>query len=367
MRNPSSWFLVGAVMMGQLSATTVHDVKNDDDLRKIERQSAQNPFRYPGIWSVQAQDPFTANLPAEAAPESASTPLPSAATTAPRFPVREERETSSPAFLRKMGSLLPAETPPPRAPAQPEAALPTAYQSSSESPAPVHYLHPYLVLTAPFLTGRQARTGIFPGDCSLHYRTITASAVLLPYDEIDLDAGSNQGVKPGELFKIYEVGDDYASFSGAADLGRLVRISGIAQVKRVAERYAVASLIRCFGTISRQSRAAPLGELPTVRATGFAPVAGALRTGRIVWVTPPNFIPQPFSQIIIDRGSDRGFQPGDFVFVFNHRNGAITDKLLGDAVVLRADPHSASLLLEDVQPGVINPGDFVVAGYSAQP
>ena len=190
------------------------------------------------------------------------------------------------------------------------------------------------------------------------------SEVLQLFEEVELEAGSSEGVKAGDLFKLYEVGDSYASYTSRRNLGKIVRMNGVAEVLRAGTRRSVARLIRCFGTISRDSRAAPMGELPSVSASGYSAIQGQLRTGRVVWVTPPNQIPQPFSQVIIDEGTNRGFQIGDFVFIFNQRNAKMTDKVLGNAVVLRSEEHSATLLIQDVEPGVINAGDYAVASMA---
>jgi hypothetical protein len=229
------------------------------------------------------------------------------------------------------------------------------------------YLRPYLLATAPFLADVGIFGKVFPGECKLRYRSANESEVLQPMEELEIILGANADVKPGDLFKIYEVGAPYRSFRSNRALGRLVEINGMAEVVRVGPGYAVAELSRCFGRVSRRSRAAPMGDWPQVRATGYAPAGGNLRVSRIVWVTPPHQIPQPFSQAIIDGGSQDGFQVGDFIVLLDRRNGKMTDRILGDAVVLRSEAHSSTLLLQDVRPGVINPGDFAVAHLSPTP
>ena len=334
-----------------------------DDVRPILQKYSRNPFRYQGIWSTDAKESFL--------PETgAAAPAQNAEVANIRPEIFGGVRPPSEAFISKVEKLMYNDIP--RASNIPISSAEETVQRMEPGTeivdgAEPHYMRPYLFITAPFLSNTRGRGKIFPDECKLRYSSSNVSEVLLPFDEIELETGSKWGVKEGDQFKIYEVGDDYQSYSSGAHLGRLVRVVGMAEVGRVGYRRSVARMTRCFGTISRQSRAAPIGELPKVKATRYVVAAGALHVGRILWVTPPHRIPLPFSQVIIDGGTEGGFQVGDFVSIFTRSNGKMTDKVLGSAVVLRSEPHSATLMLQEVEPGVIYPGDFAVVHLSATP
>jgi hypothetical protein len=59
-------------------------------------------------------------------------------------------------------------------------------------------------------------------------------------EELEIILGANADVKPGDLFKIYEVGAPYRSFRSNRALGRLVEINGMAEVVRVGPGYSAA-------------------------------------------------------------------------------------------------------------------------------
>jgi len=178
-------------------------------------------------------------------------------------------------------------------------------------------------------------------------------------------AGQNQGVKAGDLFRTFEVGASYRSFNSGLSLGRLVETNGIVEVLRVGPKSSVARLIKCFGTISRDARACPLEGPPEVVATGYTPVTDGKLSAQVVWVTQQQQFPQPFTYAIVDRGSARGYKIGDMVLFFNRAEGKMTDKVLGDGLVISVHEKSATILIKDLYPGIINRGDYTIIVQTA--
>jgi hypothetical protein len=52
---------------------------------------------------------------------------------------------------------------------------------------------------------------------------------------------------------------------------------------------------------------------------------------------------------------------GDMVLFFNRNGGRMTEKVLGNGLVVSAHEESATILIQEIFPGIINRGDYVVA------
>jgi hypothetical protein len=176
-----------------------------------------------------------------------------------------------------------------------------------------------------------------------------------------LTAGKDQGVKPGDLYRTYEVGPSYRSFATGRALGNMVETNGIIEITRSGARSSTGRLIKCYGTVSRDTRAAPLGKMQEVTAAGYSPLTDARMSAQVVWVTQQQQLPQPYSFAIVDQGARKGFRMGDMVLFFNRNSGRMTEKVLGNGLVVAVQEESATVLIQDIYPGIINRGDYVVA------
>jgi hypothetical protein len=123
--------------------------------------------------------------------------------------------------------------------------------------------------------------------------------------------------------------------------------------------------MKCFGPIPRDSRACPLVAPAEVAATGYAPATDNKLAAQIIWVTSQQQFPQPYSYAIVDRGSAKGYRNGDMVLFFNRNQGRMTDKVLGNGIVVSVGDKTATILIRDLYPGIINRGDYTVVIQSA--
>src|SRR5258708_2781060 len=237
---------------------------------------------------------------------------------------------------------------------QPMAPMDAAPKTAADGPVK-HYLSQSVVLTTPFLA-EPGRDGYFPRECKLRYSNSNESEILQLFDEVVLSVGQESGIKAGDLYRTYQVGDEYRSYAAGRGLGRLVETRGIVEVMRVGPKSSVARLVKCYGTISHDSRACPLTLPPEVVATSYNPATDNKLAAQVVWVTSQEQFPQPYSYAIVDRGTVKGYRLGDMVLFFNRNDGKMTDKVLGNGIVVSVGDKSATILIRDLFPGIINRG-----------
>lgn len=332
--------------------------KVSDNLYEISKPHLKDPLTWPSIWSLQPQ----VGLPVGMQPirksqtEDRETAEAEAAKTAkPKNDWRASEERRTRGYLKKVGPLMPDEK---------EALAPL----DPPKPAPVgpvkHYLSQSIELTAPILA-EPSRGAYFPGECRLTYSTSNESEILQMFDEVVLEAGQDAGVKAGDLYRTYEVGEAYRTYGSGRGLGRLIETNGIVEVTRVGRKSATARLVKCFGTISRSTRACPLSSPPEVAATSYQVATDGKLAAQVVWVAGEQQFPQPYAFAIVDRGAGKGYRPGDMVLFLNRSGGKITDKVLGDGIVVHAGDKSSTILIRDLLPGIINRGDYTVIVQSA--
>ena len=358
MKRPNSPFpflAAGAVWL--FPAAIPAQDKVSDNLYEISKPHLRDPLRWPSVWSLEPQSGIPSALKPlrishdqdPAAPEAA------AAAAKPKNDWRASEERRTRAYLKKVGPLLPSD----------KESLPGMEPTKPASVGPVkHYLSQSLALTAPFLA-EPAGGGFFPGECGLTYSASNESEILQLFDEVVLQAGEAAGVKPGDLYRTYEVGESYRTYGSGRGLGRLVETNGIVEVVRVSRKTSVARLVKCFGTVSRGTRASPLTAPAEVAATGYRVSTDNKLAAQVVWVTAQQQFPQPYSFAIVDRGGGKGYRLGDMVLFFNRSGGKLTDKVLGDGIVVHVGDKSSTILIRDLLPGIINRGDYSIIVQSA--
>jgi hypothetical protein len=227
-----------------------------------------------------------------------------------------------------------------------------------------HYLSQAVAFTAPILA--EPSGGVyFPGECRITYSASNESEILQLFDEVVLDVGRDAGLKPGDLYRTYEVGENYRTYGSGRGLGRLIETNGIVEVTRVGRKSSTARLVKCFGTISRDTRACPLSSPPEVAATAYRVATDDKPAAQVVWVAAEQQFPQPYAYAIVDRGAGKGYHPGDMVLFLNRAEGKMTDKVLGDGIVVHAGEKSSTILIRDLLPGIINRGDYTVIVQNA--
>ena len=334
--------------------------KVTDNLYEISKPHMKDPFRWPSIWSLTPQSgtpggvqTWRASQGYESDTEGKSA---NEGPAKPKNDWKDSEERRTRAYLKKMAPLMPVSQ-------QPMAPMDPAPKAAPDGPVK-HYLSQSIVMTTPFLA-EAGGEGYFPRECKLRYSSSNESEILQLFDEVILSAGQESGVKAGDLYRTYQVGEEYRSYAAGRGLGRLVEPNGIVEVVRVGAKFSVARLVKCYGTISHDSRACPLTAPPEVAATGYNPSTDNKLAAQVVWVTSQEQFPQPYSYAIVDRGSVKGYRMGDMVLFFNRNEGKMTDKVLGNGIVVSVGDKSATILIRDLYPGIINRGDYTVVIQSA--
>lgn len=334
--------------------------KVSENLYEISKPHMKDPFHWISIWRLTPQSADPGGMQSLKGPHEYNYDAePNAGQSAPAkarndWKKSEERRTQS--YMKKVGPLMPA-------PIQELAPLEPIAKDAANGPVR-HYLSQAIVLTTPFIA-EPAGGGFFPHECRLRYSASNESEILQLFEEVILSVGQDAGVKAGDLFRTYEVGESYRSYASGRGLGRLVETNGIVEVMRVGPKSSVARLVKCFGTISRDSRACPLTSPPEVAATAYNPATDNKLAAQVVWVTSQQQFPQPYSYAIVDRGSAKGYRAGDMVLFFNRNEGRMTDKVLGNGIVVNVGDKTATVLIRDLFPGIINRGDYTVVIQSA--
>ena len=330
-----------------------------ENLFEISKPHLKDPLKWPSIWRLTPQAGDIGGMSAVRGSNTYSYNEPKlTADAAPAKPkndwkASEERRTR--AYMKKVGPLMPSVS----------QALPPLDPPKPATTGPIkHYLSQSIVLTTPFLS-EGASAGYFPGECKLKYSGSNESEILQLFDEVVLSIGEPSGIKPGDLYRTYQIGEHYRSYGSGRSLGRLVETSGIVEVVRVGQKNSVARLVKCFGTISRDSRACPLTAPQEVAATSYNISTDNKLAAQVVWVTSQQQFPQPYSYAIVDRGGGKGYRLGDMVLFFNRNEGKMTDKVLGNGIVVSVGDKAATVLIRDLFPGIINRGDYTVVVQSA--
>ncbi|MEO7425070.1 MAG: hypothetical protein ABI036_07775, partial [Fibrobacteria bacterium] len=282
--------------------------KASENLHEISKPHLKDPFRWPSIWSLSPQtgDPggmqawrdshnYDRDEDAKPATETAAKP---------KNDWRSSEEKRTRAYMRKVGPLMPASL---------QSQSVNEEGPKSEASAPVkHYLSQAITLVTPFLA-EPGSDGYFPRECKMRYGGSNESEILQLFDEVILSTGRQSGVKVGDVYRTYQLGESYRSYAAGRGLGRLVETNGIVEVIRVGEKSCVARLVKCFGTISPDSRACPLTAPAEVAATRYSPSTDNKLAAQVIWVTAQQQFPQPYSYTIVDRGAIKGYRPGDMV------------------------------------------------------
>ena len=347
-------------------AAEISSEKSSEYLWSISKMHLQDPLKWSSIWKTkpQSQDPADMQrwkgVEKESPLEKPNQPM-APAPKKPDWRLSEEKRTH--AYLNKVEAFQEkgVEAMPPD---EPIAQTIEAASSNGDVTEGKHYLSQSVVLTTPFLGEISDEGGIFPGECKIRYNSNNESNILQLFDEVALTSGSEKGVKVGDFFRSYEVGPTYRSFTAGRPLGRLVETNGLFEIVRVGPKSSVGRLVKCFGTISADSRACPLATPEEISTSGYTPVTDGKAMAQVIWVTQQEQFPQPFSYAIVDKGSAKGLKLGDMVLFYNRTGGKMSDKVLGNGLVVGVQEKSATVLIKDLYPGIINRGDYTVTVQS---
>ena len=359
----SRWSMVGLLLVSWPARGEDEKVKAGPALWETSKQYLKDPFSWPSVWRTTPQAEGYSNWRegSHPAPEGGARPELETPPVKAKPDWRDSEEKRTRLYLQKIRRLQPQDVALPA-----DLALEDKVAAPGAAGAPVkYYLAHTLVVSTPFLAEPGAGGRISPWECRIRYTSANESEILQLFDEVTLEAGEKQGLKAGMLYRTYEVGPSYRSYVKGNKLGRLVETNGVVEVIRVGPKTSVARLVRCFGTVSRYTRACPLENFQEVAATGYQPLPDGKLFARVVWVTQGQQLVQPFSYAVLDQGAKKGFKLGDMVLFYNRSRGSMTEKVLGSGLVVSIQERSATILIEDLHPGILNRGDYAVAVQTA--
>jgi len=314
----------------------------------------KNPFSWPTFWTVEWAQRTREVVPS-AAPEK--DPAKWRETRVEIFNPQTER------FYERLGKLTPNSV----IQAMQPMAEPAPVLVTEPDPTRYHrFIKSDLITHAPSLSplqGGQLRNG----ECRVSYQRSNQSEIVQPFDKITLTKGQADGVKIGDLYHLYEVGPAGYAYSSTQSLGHQIIPNGIAQIVAVHQNSSAARLILCYGKVSRKTMASPLVQSDErFPVNSYIAISGAKPKARVVWIPNSGQLPQPFNYAIIDNGVEAGFRLGDHVLLLNQKSGKMTDRLLGEGLIVHVESKSATIMVHDVYPGIINTGDYALAVQTPQ-
>jgi hypothetical protein len=309
----------------------------------------KNPFDWPTFWTVEAK----ASHESMASHPSDPLRLENLKNQDPNLNDKRIRK-----FMNRLGRL----TPPASQVSLNEELLPEVLAPNSANGFKYqHWLKAELLAHAPFIGVLEAGR-LRQGEATVSYHPSNESEILQPFDKLSIDKGQDDGVALGDRYQLYEVGPNGYAFASTHAVGHEITPNGIAEIVNLKPHSATARLTTCFGTISRATRASPMiKDEARFPVKSYAGIAGERPLARVIWVPGSGQLPQPFNFVVVDKGVEQGLRLGDHVMLLNQKSGKITDRLLGEGLLVHVESQTATLLVHDVFPGVINTGDFALA------
>ncbi len=200
-----------------------------------------------------------------------------------------------------------------------------------------------------------------PGETRIRYENQNRSEVIQLNDVIRLATGASSGVKPGDLFRIYEMGPVVRNHKQGRGLGRLLETKGIIEITNVQDKASQGRLVRSFGTISTAARACPLIH-PKILPLRKPEVSGDSKLGYIVQVSQYQNLAQPYTFMIVDGGEGTGFRAGDRIEIMNKvKSQTLGTSRIARGIIIEMGENWASVFVNEVYPGKLQAGDWVRA------
>jgi len=336
----------GAVMVPKEDAPEIYIVQKGDTLWDIAEKFFGDPFTWPDIWkkNLYIQDPhwiypgqkLTLKIIMEkiSQPEKEMKPLaepePLFIETAPRM------ESASPAETEEKASEV-------TTPVEDAGVIQVL-----RNPLPVYRRESYL------RTGFIAKRSAFPKEKVI---SVEGEGVFATQNDIVIvDKGSNTGVKNGDMFTVYTVGDRVKHTDTGADLGYVARAKGVIEVLSSGEGQMRCRVRENFDPIVEGDFV-----MPTVFTT--APTFDAwIRpmeriAGTLLAVNDPLISIHINDILYIDRGSVHGVRPGDRFIVYSRiADGNVIGhrEILGELQVVNVmETESAVIVVSQKDRGMV--------------
>lgn len=185
----------------------------------------------------------------------------------------------------------------------------------------------------------------------------TEPLIHIPETEIVIGIGknTNQKVKKGDLVEIWDAkkisipSRTGNSFSEQA----LLRLAGYAKITAIGDTLSRAIIVQSFREIYiRQAKARLKRDFKPINVNGYKSEKEASfeEMAQVSYAMDPTLVIGAYSYILIDKGIQEGFKPGNAVAIWekDKSDASIPPRLLGRGVITGADEDNASVLIREL-------------------
>lgn len=138
---------------------------------------------------------------------------------------------------------------------------------------------------------------------------------LMVNDPVYINLGSRDGVKPGDKYALYRTGKNVKHPVTKKNLGKLINIVGVLEIRDIEEKTSRAVLLKTFEPISRKEAFRPYAEISVPKDVSPLPVEKS-NEGCIVAFKQSDVTATEYKVVYIDKGLANGIMPGDVFEIY---------------------------------------------------
>ncbi len=339
-------------------------VKDGETLWTISETQFSDPFRWSEIWEV---NPHLTNphllhagdslvFPGPTAREIGASAQPgdtmSVASTAPNPEPRPQQPTAAGNdFRARIGNMQERE-----GFEAPPSTAPTATYLGGGGDSLPRTLNRFLQALAPHLTIPNSSQRTFAKEWFLDFEDNIHGIVLKENDLAIMGAGSDLGVKKGDLLEVFAVDAERISLPHKDTTLAFApyQILGYARVVHVAKSKSRVKILRIYDKIIPvESRVRPAELPPFLKVRSYEKITEYRRTdmAEVVHSYKAGLLNQNYSWVSVNRGVDRGFQPGNAVAIWEsgyEKTKGLPPRLLATGLVVWADANTSTVMIREL-------------------
>jgi len=306
-------FLFGVGIISAQEGNVVHKVVEGETLWDLAGRYFQNSFSWPLIWEANKQNiadphwiypgqelvipPQTLSEQVSAPDTAVAQPAPQAETAPAEAAPQEEPQTEEVVYEPEPAEEKPMVTT--------KSTRPVGY---TKKPIPV--VSEQMAFAAGFISDEADKpAGHIIGSDRKDIEGLMVN------DPVYINLGSRDGIKPGDKYALYRVGQKVKHPATKNNLGKLINIVGVLEVKDVEEKTSRAMLLRTFEPISRKEAFRPYAEIVVPKDVNPLPVEKS-NQGYIVAFKQPETSATEYKVVYIDKGLANGIMPGDIFEIY---------------------------------------------------
>jgi LysM repeat protein len=307
-------FMFGVGIISAQEGSVVHKVVEGETLWDLAGRYMQNSFSWPLIWEANKQavaDPHWIYPGQELIipPQTTSEQV-----AAPEAAVQVQPE--APAEAAPVEEALPEAAPVEEVYVEPEpieekpVVSPKVTSKISAVKKPIPVVSEYMAFEAGFIGESDDKpSGHIIGS---DRKDIEG---LMYNDPVYINLGSRDGVKPGDKYALYRKGKSVKHPQNKKNLGNMITIVGVLQVKDIEEKTSRAILVKTFEPISRKEAFRPYEQIIVPKDVSPLPVEKS-NEGCIVAIKQVEHAATAYKVVYIDKGLANGIMPGDVFEIY---------------------------------------------------